>query len=58
MSNRGPECSSCSPGRCPLPNATATPAWCRAHIYDPEGALPTMPAVLSVWLGARDVAEI
>jgi len=57
MSARLPECSTCSPGAkifetgVSCQNSTITPAWCSAPTYDPEGALATLGAVLSVWLG-------
>ena len=63
MSKRLPECSSCSPARpnsmyfphCHLlVNVSAgDPAWCFAHMYDAEGALATVPTVMSVWIGAH-----
>jgi len=58
MSTRLPECSSCSPGSPdskyrPECHDLTTQAWCWAHIYDPEGALATVPAVMSVWLGVH-----
>ena len=67
MSRRLPECSSCAPGApsdfyrpraCHWqPNATDSSGgganWCFAHMYDPEGALSTVPTVGSVWLGAH-----
>ena len=65
MSQRLPECSMCAPGspsvmyrpHCsPTPNATAMVGdakWCFARMYDPEGALATVPTVGSVWLGTH-----
>ena len=65
MSDRLPQCSSCSPGAPDMyrpsctwqPNATAAgtqhPNWCFAHMYDPEGALATVPTAASVWVGAH-----
>lgn len=58
MSARLPQCSSCSPGG---PNQRYRPncqyltnePWCFAYMYDPEGALATVPAVMSVWLGVH-----
>ena len=35
------------------PSVSGAPAWCFAHMYDPEGALATVPTVMSVWLGAH-----
>jgi heparan-alpha-glucosaminide N-acetyltransferase len=68
MSERLPQCSSCSPGA-PTHNPhkadspgdyrptcvwkVDAPAWCFAHMYDPEGALATVPGVATVWLGAH-----
>eukprot|EP00949_MAST-11_sp_MAST-11-sp1_P001627 g1627.t1 len=61
MSQRLPQCSSCSPGkkryvdgrfqRCDPP--TNWPRWCFANIYDPEGSLATVPTVLSTWIGTH-----
>ena len=45
-----PECSSCSPGVCPREYSTA-PAWCGAHMYDPEGALATVASAVAVIIG-------
>lgn len=66
MSQRLPECSSCPPGEpdgfyrptchkiTPGPNSTAPDnRWCFAHIYDPEGALATVPTVMSAYLGTH-----
>lgn len=66
MSHRLPECSSCSPGSpssvyrpdchyyLDRMNASAAhPRWCSASMYDPEGALATIPSVMSVWLGTH-----
>lgn len=61
MSRRLPECSSCSPGApdplyapsCRWLTYEGAPAWCFAHMYDPEGALATVPTVMNVWLGAH-----
>eukprot|EP00937_MAST-01D_sp_MAST-1D-sp2_P005992 g5992.t1 len=49
MSRRSTACSSCSPGKCDPP--AGAPTWCWANIYDPEGALSTVPAIFSVWIG-------
>ena len=32
---------------------TAGPRWCFANMYDPEGALATVPTVMSAWLGTH-----
>lgn len=68
MSRRLPQCSSCSPGEPSAVYAphchycheagqagcqAAPLRWCFAHIYDPEGALATLPTVMSVWLGVH-----
>ena len=65
MTARLPQCSDCSPGapsqmyrpQCTwMPNATSAEGdlrWCFAHMYDPEGALATVPTVGSVWLGTH-----
>ena len=66
MSARLPECTECAPGapssfyrpHCHWqPNATDSARgeynWCFAHMYDPEGALATVPTVGSVWLGVH-----
>jgi len=68
MSARLPQCSSCAPGNpsalfrptchwCTHANMSGCPQqppnWCFAHIYDPEGALATLPTVMSVWLGTH-----
>jgi heparan-alpha-glucosaminide N-acetyltransferase len=68
MSLRLPECSACSPGApsamyrpsCTWqphatisPPSTSQPNWCFARMYDPEGALATVPTVMSVWLGTH-----
>ncbi len=55
MSARSEACSPCAPNsyeNCgnKLPKKDA-PAWCFAHVYDPEGALATVPSVMSTWLG-------
>ena len=60
MSRRLPQCSSCSPGNpnhmyrpgC-VPIVTDETRWCFARMYDPEGALASVPTVMSVWLGAH-----
>ena len=59
MSSRLKECSTCSPGApdpyrpdCQYKYETG-PKWCFANIYDPEGALATVPAVMSAWLGTH-----
>lgn len=59
MSTRLPICSSCSPGA-PDPYRTnctylydTGPKWCFSNMYDPEGALATVPTVMSVWLGTH-----
>ena len=61
MSKRLPACSSCSPGSpgrfspddCHyIVNNPAT-RWGQAHIYDPEGALATVPAPMSAFLGTH-----
>ena len=44
-----PQCSSCSPGVCPL--ELSAPAWCGAHMYDPEGALSTLASAVAVIIG-------
>jgi len=59
MSTRLPECSSCAPGgpdptfhpNCGVP--ADAPRWCYAHIYDPEGALASLPAMMTVMIGAH-----
>jgi len=57
MSVRSEACSSCSPASLIFStgvsclNATATPTWCSAPLYDPEGLLASVNAVMSVWLG-------
>ena len=49
MSQRSATCSSCSPGSMIYStgascfNATAVPIWCDAPLYDPEGALASVP---------------
>ena len=53
-----PECRWLRPGSAAADDADdadddGAPAWCYAHIYDPEGALATLPTVMSVWLGAH-----
>ena len=69
MSARLPQCVSCAPGDpdalfrphchwCVAANTSggcpaAPPAWCFAHMYDPEGALATVPTVASTWLGVH-----
>ena len=58
MSTRLPECSSCSPGQPDRYRPTCKykydgPKWCFANIYDPEGALATIPTVMSAFLGTH-----
>jgi len=58
MSTRLPECSSCSPGGPshryrPSCHHLTTEPWCFAQMYDPEGALATVPSVMSVWFGVH-----
>ena len=59
MSTRLSQCSECAPG---APSATYrpncawradAPTWCFAHMYDPEGALASLPTVACVWIGAH-----
>eukprot|EP01043_Picozoa_sp_COSAG02_P013350 COSAG02_NODE_532_length_20668_cov_28.281832_12_plen_233_part_00 len=49
FAHRLPQCSSCSPDDCPLPD-DHRPGWCRVP-FDPEGTLASMPTVLTTWLG-------
>lgn len=68
MSARLPQCTSCYPGNpkklfrpdchwCTGANMSGCPAeppvWCFAHMYDPEGALATVPTVASAWIGVH-----
>jgi len=61
MSSRMKECSTCSPGEpdstyrphCQWRLDAEAPRWCFAHIYDPEGALSTLPTVMTVWFGVH-----
>jgi predicted acyltransferase len=46
--HRLPECSSCSPRYCPIPNR---PEWCELP-FDPEGAIASICAIGSVFIGA------
>ena len=34
-----------------LCQSAQAPAWCRAPLYDPEGALATSNSIISVWIG-------
>mmetsp|Transcript_39110 Transcript_39110/g.63189 ORF Transcript_39110/g.63189 Transcript_39110/m.63189 type:complete len:481 (-) Transcript_39110:3445-4887(-) len=45
-----PQCSTCPPSYCPNPSA---PAWCKSHIYDPEGFLSSIACVPTTWLGIQ-----
>lgn len=55
---RMPECSSCSPGYCPITVGTApheAPPWCSSQyhgIVDPEGTLSTLLAIVTTLIGA------
>lgn len=46
---RLPECSSCSPGLCPLPDM---PEWCSVS-FDPEGLTASIGASLSTYIGVH-----
>ena len=47
---RLPQCSGCSPWKCPLPQNVTEPAWCHSRL-DPEGVLSSLNTVLTTWLG-------
>ena len=58
--SRRPECSSCSPGKCPCSKEHPCPGgadgganaavWCGGQL-DPEGILSSVPTVLTTWIG-------
>jgi predicted acyltransferase len=48
---RLPECSSCSPRRCPLVPPAEPASWCNKP-FDPEGGIASIGAILSVFFGA------
>lgn len=47
---RMPECSSCSPGKCPHPGA---PDWCSQAPFDPEGLVSSLNAIVTTVIGAH-----
>lgn len=47
---RMPECSGCSPGKCPKASA---PEWCNSTPFDPEGLVSSLNAIVTTVIGAH-----
>mmetsp|Transcript_29659 Transcript_29659/g.88748 ORF Transcript_29659/g.88748 Transcript_29659/m.88748 type:complete len:726 (-) Transcript_29659:538-2715(-) len=47
---RMPECSGCSPGKCPKEGA---PQWCNSTPFDPEGLVSSLNAIVTTVIGSH-----